>query len=353
MPVKIEELPSSRKLVLGRDCGYFPVVSTMGGEHILIVYRAGAGHMGINGRLEAIISHDDGLCWTDPIVVADSPLDDRNPSIGVTKDGIVVVAYHVNGNYVGDERCDPTMNRLYTYLARSHDGGRTWEEPYELNVRDFRGYSPYGQMLTLQNGSLLMPIYGPCRHEEGKVEVVRTHILCSENSGVTWQHYATLAENENESSILMLPNGEMMAAMRSEKDSHLSTSFSHNEGRTWQFHQDITHEYEHPACLTLLSGGEVLLSYGRRANPFGARALLSTDAGRTWITQKEMIFGDDCPNADCGYPSTVLLDSGRLATTYYSTSQLDGWSCMGARLNFITYDEEKLLQALAEPTKRE
>ena len=149
MNIKLEDFHSTARLSLGKDSGYFPVVTTTNGADILIVYRAGAGHMGISGRLEAIRSEDEGSSWSEPVVVADSDLDDRNPSLGVTEDGVIVVAYHVNGNYKGRKEYDPRLKNLHTYVTRSKDGGKSWETPYKLNLDSFYGFSPYGQMLTL------------------------------------------------------------------------------------------------------------------------------------------------------------------------------------------------------------
>jgi len=56
---------------------------------------------------------------------------------------------------------------------------------------------------------------------------------------------------------------------------------------------------------------------GYRREPFGVRACLSTDGGRTWDMEHEHILRDDGKNVDVGYPSTAHLADGTLVTVYY------------------------------------
>ncbi|MBI1924373.1 exo-alpha-sialidase, partial [Candidatus Poribacteria bacterium] len=78
----LRQLPSAFEVYLCRDEGYFPVLINPHGEDILAVVRAGAGHVGITGRLDAVRSPDGGKTWTAPAVIVDSEVDDRNPAVG-------------------------------------------------------------------------------------------------------------------------------------------------------------------------------------------------------------------------------------------------------------------------------
>lgn len=46
-----------------------------------------------------VFSSDEGKTWTKPIVVVDSPADDRNPALGQAKDGTLVVGYWRTATY--------------------------------------------------------------------------------------------------------------------------------------------------------------------------------------------------------------------------------------------------------------
>jgi hypothetical protein len=57
------------------------------------------------------------------------------------------------------------------------------------------------------------------------------------------------------------------------------------------------------------------LAFGYRAKPFGIRARLSADRGRTW--EPEITLRGDGGGRDVGYPRTVQRRDGKLVTVYY------------------------------------
>lgn len=76
-----------------------------------------------------------------------------------------------------------------------------------------------------------------------------------------------------------------------------------------------------PPALTRLQDGRVCLTYGYRAAPFGIRARLSEDGGKSW---GEVIhLRDDAACADLGYPRTIQRPDGVLVTTYYFNDHPD------------------------------
>ena len=52
-----------------------------------------------------------------------------------------------------------------------------------------------------------------------------------------------------------------------------------------------------------LKDGRVCLTYGYRRPPYGMRACLSADGGRTW--GKQIVLRDDGGGRDVGYPRSV------------------------------------------------
>ena len=76
-----------------------------------------------------------------------------------------------------------------------------------------------------------------------------------------------------------------------------------------------------PPALTKLHDGRVCLVYGYRNAPFGIRARLSEDHGKSW---GEVIhLRDDGTASDLGYPRTVQRADGTLVTTYYFNDHPD------------------------------
>lgn len=85
-----------------------------------------------------------------------------------------------------------------------------------------------------------------------------------------------------------------------------------------------------PPALTRLHDGRICLVYGYRAQPFGIRARLSEDNGKTW---GEVIhLRDDGTASDLGYPRTVQRADGTLVTTYYFNDHPDTERFIGATL---------------------
>jgi len=129
---------------------------------VLAVIRGGAAHIGVKGRLDLVRSTDGGKTWSPPWTAIDGSLDDRNPAIGLLKDGAAVLAYAVAGNYdeTGPHFKGGRTDRLFdgVYLTYSRDNGRTWSRPVRDPVihkfYDGKGLvSPYGKIVQLPDGT--------------------------------------------------------------------------------------------------------------------------------------------------------------------------------------------------------
>lgn len=70
-----------------------------------------------------------------------------------------------------------------------------------------------------------------------------------------------------------------------------------------------------------LQDGRLCLTYGYRAVPFGIRARLSEDGGKTWGEVIHLRDDGDC--SDLGYPRTLQLADGTIVTTYYFNEDKD------------------------------
>jgi hypothetical protein len=70
-----------------------------------------------------------------------------------------------------------------------------------------------------------------------------------------------------------------------------------------------------PPSLIALRDGRLALTYGYRAAPFGIRARLSRDEGRTW--EAERTLRSDAQDWDLGYTRSVQRKDGRIVTVYY------------------------------------
>jgi sialidase-1 len=307
--------------VVTKGLGYFPVAIRLKNGDILAVIRAGAAHIGVKGRLDLVRSTDGAKTWSAPWTAVDESLDDRNPAMGQLKDGTIALAYAIASGYdeTGLHFKGSRNERLFdgAYLIFSKDNGRTWSKPMrDPTIHKFysgQGHvSPYGKIVQLPDGTALMAVY----FEFFDARRNESYLFRSRDSGKTWGDPVLLGKHFNETGIVRLKDGRLLAAMRSEKGAAISIVESSGAGRTWSAPVQITADSEHPADLIQLRDGRVLLTFGERNAPRGVHAMVSKD-GRAWDKTKHIVLADDAPNVDCGYPSSVEIGKGRVATMYY------------------------------------
>ncbi len=97
--IDVRALAGTFESLAYQDGGLFPLLVALPDGTMLGVARGRAGHVGIEGRLDAIRSKDGGRTWSSTATIADSARDDRNPALGVTTSGIIVLSYRAGGAY--------------------------------------------------------------------------------------------------------------------------------------------------------------------------------------------------------------------------------------------------------------
>jgi Neuraminidase (sialidase) len=310
--------PDLQRSLVASGQGYFPVALRLQDGRIAVVMRGGGPHLSIHGRLDMVFSSDEGKTWSKPTVVLDSPLDDRNPALGQAADGAIVVAFWRTANYDDQGRYNEKLHKpVNTWVTRSTDGGKSWSEAQQIDVSNISWGSPYGKMITLPDGAMLMSMYGGAAASAPRTSGA-SYLCRSTDNGKTWQRFSTIASGYNETGIARLGNGDLLAALRSDKPQDVSISRSTDGGKTWSTPAVVTPANVHPADLLPLPDGRVLITCGYRVGPtFGVCALLS-DANATFNWKNHFTLIDDATNRDCGYPSSILLKDGRVLTVYYA-----------------------------------
>jgi hypothetical protein len=326
-----------RSLVVSGQ-GYFPVAQRLQDGRIAVVLRGGAGHLGIKGRLDMVFSSDEGKSWTRPALVVDTPLDDRNPALGQARDGSLVVAYLRLAKYDEQGRYNPKLDKPdSTWITRSEDGGKTWGESIPIDVSDIGWGSPFGKILTLPDGTMLLAIYGgPVRGPGEKVaDSDNSYLYHSADNGKTWKRFATIGgKGFNETALARLASGKLLAALRSVRG-ELWLADSRDDGKSWGEPKKLAPVQVHPADLLVLPDKRVLLVTGYRVGPFGVRGLVGDSEG-SFDWRQRFVLVNDATNGDCGYPSSVLLKDGRVLTVSYAVGSKDNpqW---GVHCGAVTY----------------
>jgi Neuraminidase (sialidase) len=316
------QLADSKHVTVATGGGYFPVLIRLKNGDLMAVLRGGAPHIGVNGRLDLVTSKDGGETWSTPHTIVDSPEDDRNPALGQLKNGDIILAYAILHGYDSSGlklSTNPSERRAEgVYLMRSKDGGKTWTKPersediYALQ-KDGGSLSPYGKIVQLPDGTVLLSVYYQFSDARGNQD----YVFRSRDGGKTWGEPALVGEHYNETGLLALPDGSVLAALRSETGGHLAIAASQDGGRTWNSPALVTRDKEHPGDLIRLRNGDILLSYGQRNKPFGVEAIVSHDKGKTWSDPSKVVLANDAVSTDCGYPSSIQLPNGKIVTVYY------------------------------------
>ncbi len=302
------------------------------------------GHVCINGRTQLQKSFDGGRTWSAPILVNDTPVDDRDAGVLCLGGGTVLVSWfsHPAESYLGEYRSSILSQTLRgradldvleaefgyietqcgrpelagSFVRVSRDGGLTWGETVRVPVS-----APHGP-IRLADGTLFyLGHWMYCDEVSPDANAVYT----SRDEGATWQKIAEVpgSEGYEEPHAVQLPGGRILGAFRCDKHGvnpadpdtfTVLTSYSDDGGRTWS-PLKTPGICGAPPHLLLHSSGALICSVGRRKEPFGQRAYVSYDGGETWAD--EYVLRDDGFNGDLGYPATAELPDGSLITVYY------------------------------------
>ena len=262
--------------------GYFPVAVATGPQSIAAVFRTGAPHIGIKGTLAVVTSADGGKTWSDPVEIQPRWMDNRNPAFGVNARGELITAFwkaglhgyaqRADGQYVWDTSdTERIASTPAMFITKSEDNGRTWREPQPYTSSLLSLASPYGRIIATPDGTLLMSVYGTPRDPQSGTRYCCI-LLRSTDDGESWGDETLVAAGYNETSYALLPDGRLLAAARSDSG-HIAILSSDDLGRTWSAPVQVTRDGEHPADLTVLHSGRVLLTFGRRIRPMGCGRL--------------------------------------------------------------------------------
>ncbi len=202
----------------------------------------------------------------------------------------------------------------------SDNYGLTWRVEHSTLFADkMQSCAPPVQ---LSDGALLVPTYGAV----GRATFSSAILHRSADGGRAWSKLATIAQGRpktrhyHEPVILELAPGHLLGLHRVADPKDSRGLFWRNEsfdsGETWT-KPEVT-AIRSGACPRLLKlrDGRLLLTYGRRFEPFGLYASLSEDNGQTWGETSWLLR--PAPNANQGYSSSIELDDGQIFTTCYA-----------------------------------
>jgi len=226
------------------------------------------------------------------------------------------------GKYYIYNNCGPGPGKIAIitggYIRRSTDGGKTWEKKELPELDTYKAASSSWSCCQLPHGTILRAfMVQKSPRDSCDSYVVRT--ADGKNYDVVramWDPERKVDITEENVLHVMKDGGVWMMARIEKGDDRMWQAFSEDSGRTWKMVKTAVKGHP-PSGLIRLRDGRLLLTYGYRHPPYGIRAVVSEDDGRTWRTDRVFVLRADGDNRDLGYPISVQLEDGTVVTIYY------------------------------------
>lgn len=282
------------------------------------------------GQAMITISQNNGVTWSKPTTLIDTPYDDRHPSVRELSDGTLLCSFYTfPGPLVGSPKVDPSKG-LRVGVIRSFDSGETWEQQPRRLPPVFMSESPGNNapIVELADGSILQVTHAFPKLDRGGKAVVG--VFRSSDSGTTWEYLSRIEADHGlfEPAIGLLKNGTLVVVVGSDRS---MISWSLDDGRTWSKLVPLFSKFHFfSPSFTTLSDGTLLCIFGARNRNGHLQATFSTDGGRTWVApSQEYGFRID---QTYGYSESCLMPDGSVYLTYLDDG---GHSRKGAENNAI------------------
>jgi hypothetical protein len=296
----------------------FPDVCQARSGEMYVVYRDGQQHVDQSGRVMVVQGSGFAEQWEfgQPMVVCDTDLDDRDPSIVELSNGSLLINFF---------RLNIATKELKLSLTQSWDKGETWSEPWDVHVPGFTNTLAVSDAIVeLPSGECLMAVYGVSNSGESGSFVLR-----SQDTGKTWLDVIPLAVADapiyEEPALVYRENGQLVTLLRTDNRGlgyvYQTTSF--DDGYTWSQPERLD-LWGYPSDLLALANGELLATYGYRQLPTGIRYCLAKGPNHWSIRQERILRSDGHDWGELGYPSSVELGGGEVVTVYYFTDPCGG-----------------------------
>ena len=343
--------------------GYFawPTVTKLDGKRLMAVSSGMRNaHIDIEGKVVCWFSEDEGKTWSEPYLLADTVLDDRDAGVVYWNGKIIVSWFCASKEYFRrqdrDKYADWALgipDDLDTKLMGgnyiiSEDGGRTWSDIYNMPEGMF---TPHGLIINPDGGltSVGYLKYDKVNGRWGTGIAVRTTDGTMDENGFVWSEAIVIADSDTQYSWdfqepfgIYNDEGVLIVIMRADKGLYqCELQPGADKFGEWR---KIANVQESPAHMFQHSSGVMVMTYGYRGiyvdpntgntvsyterakDVLGIRARLSYDGGLTWtreivLTTDARVTDDNL--SDLGYTSSVEISDGKIVTVYYQRNKYE------------------------------
>lgn len=258
-------------------------------------------------------STDGGKTWDAVQKIADMGEDTiGNPTPVVErKGGAVLLLLTSNPGKVTERQTGPRDRTVW--IMRTTDDGKNWSAPAEITSQvklpEWTWYATGpGNGIQLRSGRLVIP----CDHNLAG-ERRFSHVIYSDDRGVTWKIGGIAEEKTNESAIVELKNGELLFNMRSYHGKNRRAVQRSTDGGLTFSPLALDETLIEPVCQASMivdSKGRVIFSNPAATTRSRMTIRMSSDGGRTWAASQVMHEG---PSA---YSSLAMLRGNAIGLLY-------------------------------------
>jgi hypothetical protein len=211
-------------------------------------------------------------------------------------------------------------------LFYSTDRGKTWLGAYRFPAFGLLGVAARTDYVIEGKRQALVVLTASKKNgKEGRLFCTRTT-----DGGLHWKQVAWIGDEPDGFRIMpstvKLPSGDLLTAARTHgpnETNWIDLYRSKDRGETWTMEakpvESTGAHAGNPPHMIRLRDGWLCLTYGYRSEPFGIRARLSKDEGKTWA--QEIVLRRDGAWWDLGYVRSAERPDGKIVTVYYFNDQ--------------------------------
>ena len=264
------------------------------------------------GKIDILVkrSTDNGVTWSvQQVIWSDGDHTCGNPAPVVDRDtGTIwlLTTWNRGDDHEREIIAQESRDTRRVFVAFSDDDGLTWAQPKEItNAVKQPNWTWYatgpGSGIQIEQGIHAGRLVIACDHIEAGTNAYYSHVIYSDDHGVTWQLGGRSPQDQvNESEVVELSDGRLLLNMRNyDREQHQrQIAFSHDGGTTW-VDQRFDLALIEPICQASIcrfvpSDQPPILLFANPASEaerVNMTVRASLDDGVTWALQQTLFHG--------------------------------------------------------------